>query len=870
MSNKMKVALSLCLAYLFSMPLHAQVSSLQVTYGSTQGNFTLTWNAFANPHYVKENGVTITNTSASSKTYNRAPGTYQYMVSSCDYGYDPSCIQSNTVTVTIAASPPPPPPPGPPLEFTVGSLQQFMNMARGQDKTLANMVGDEIQSRLRAANLGFDENGLTYSESLPDIQLHSGCSKNFQLRHLQAAASLNNASRFNIIMDSLSRPIVASAQLIGTVEASGTVRVRLGFKVFGECIRYLKASVDGSVKTDFTVNANLLIKLNPYPAPGAPAGAIKIGIDPVAELTGDMQVTNTSVTLSNASLSILGVNVFSGVVGNLLSQQLTRLGSNILTGKLNDYVPGVNAWFQGYLAGPRADINNKLKALPQFYTVYVDAATSNQALSFLTDVAIGYLPGPGYLQANSTDLLYLLLVGDDKAIRARISTTLACNGSAGALSLTMPRAATPGSFRATSLTEFCATIDNKNWLGNAETTVSGYTNQDVWTLTPATAFDLSSVAPIAGNYQPYTQRVQYRAISGISNGTRTVVDQAAYSAAMNACYTAGRGTCNNPPNINNYTTTTQIPRGTGTCKLEMRVYKKDVNQTGLKPLLAIHGGSWSYRGLAFYGMESQISRFTEQGFVVFAPFYRLAGDMDANIECNNATGDQIVSDVDAAMTWVQTNRASYGVSGSEKVRLFGQSAGAHLAGYLLTHRAPEVQKALLMYPPTDARDYIVNFQLYTSNQAYSSEYAYAFGGQGEKAVERYLSTVGGQVVSLRDVDPNSSLVQNNSFPTIVANNPAYYPPVWMVHGKADTLVPPINSVRMCNAYTGNPSSGNANTAGTGLRQAFDCGPSHVDLLQQAAHGLEICNSIACLAGISTAAQDAARAALTAARDWLAQ
>jgi acetyl esterase/lipase len=464
----------------------------------------------------------------------------------------------------------------------------------------------------------------------------------------------------------------------------------------------------------------------------------------------------------------------------------------------------------------------------------------------------------------------MLLVGDDKAIRDRVSTALACNGSAGALTVPMPHVAPPGSFRATSLTEFCATIDNKNWLGNAETSVSGYTNQDVWTLMPATAFDLSSVAPILGNNQPYTQRVQYRAISGISNGTRTVIDQAGYNAAMSACFNAGHGTCTNPPNINNYTTTTSIPRGTGTCKLEMRVYKKDVNQTGLKPLLAIHGGSWSYRGLAFYGMESQISRFTEQGFVVFAPFYRLAGDVDGNIECNNATGEQIVSDVDAAMTWVQSNRASYGVSGSEKVRLFGQSAGAHLAGYLLTHRAPEVQKALLMYPPTDARDYIVNYQLYTSGQAYSSEYAYAFGGQGEKAVERYLSTVGGQVVSLRDVDPNSTLVQNNSFPTIVASSPAYYPPVYMVHGKADELVPAIHSVRMCNAYTGNPSSGPANTAGTGTRQSFNCGPSRVDLLLEATHALELCNPIACLAGISPAAIDAATQALTDARTWLAQ
>jgi acetyl esterase/lipase len=871
MSNKIKVALSLCLAFLFAGPLQAQVSSLQVTYGSTQGNFTLTWNSFASPHYVKENGVTISNTSASTKTYNRSPGTYTYMVSSCDYTYEPGCIQSNSVTVTVVASPPPPPPPAAPLEFTVGSLQQFMNLARGQDKSLANLIGDEIETRLRNSNLSFDENGLTYSENLPDIQIRSGCSKNYQLRHLQVAASLNNASRFDILMDSLSRPIIASAQLIGTVEASGQVRVRLGFKVFGECIRYLKASVDGSVRTDFTINANLLIKLNPSRVTNAPAGAIKIAINPQATLTGNMQVTNTSATVSNANLSILGINVFSGVVGNLLEKQILKLVNNGLNGSMGNLSGPVNTYFQQYLVTAQAEINNKLLALPQTYTVYVDSAASNDALSFLSYYALNYLPPAGFLQANSTDLLYLLLVGDDKGVRERIATSLQCNSSADALMLTMNRAATPVPYRTTTRSDFCANIDNKSWLGNAEPAVSGYTNQDSWTLTPATSFNLSVVAPIASNYQPYMQRVQYRAISGITSGTRTEINYTAYGAAMSACYSAGHGTCNNPPNINNYTTTTPIPRGNGTCKLEMRVYKKDVAQTGLKPLLAIHGGSWKYRGLAFYGMESQISQFTEQGFVVFAPFYRLTGDMDGNVECNNATGEQIVSDVDAALTWVQNNKTTYGVSSYEKVRLFGQSAGAHLSGYLLTHRATEVQKALLMYPPTDARDYIVNYQAYTTNQAYSSEYAHAFGGQGEKAVEGYLSPVGGQAVSLRDVDPNSTLVANNSFPTMVASSPAYYPPVYLVHGKVDQLVPAINSVRLCNAYTGNPSSGNANTAGTAPRQAFVCGPSRVDLLQEANHGLEIClPPIRCEAGSSTSALAAATQALSEARAWLAQ
>jgi acetyl esterase/lipase len=870
---KFKAALLLCLAAIFTVPAQAQVSSLTVS--QSGGSITLSWNSFASTHYIKENGVTVSQTSGSTRTLNRPAGNYQYMVSSCyDYG-DYSCIYSNTVNVTVVATPPPPPPPPAPLEFTVGSLQQFMALARGQDKSLANLIGDEIETRLRNANLSLDENGLTYSENLPTIQIRSGCTTNIQARRLHVNASLNNASRFELVMDSLSKPIIATAQLIGTVEAGGQVRVRLGFKVFGECIRYLKASVDGTVRTDFTINASLMIKLNPSRVVDAPANQLRIRINPQATLTGNMSVTNTSLVLTNANLSILGINVFSGVVGNLLEKQLLKFAngaiSNTINGNLNNISIAVNSYFGQYLAEAQADINNKLAALPREYSIPVDTGLSNDMLSFLSYYALNYLPPAGFLQANSTDLLYLLLVGDDKAIRERVATSLACNASADLFTVSMSRAATPSPYRTTTRNDFCLNIDNRNWLGNAEPSVAGYTGQDSWTLMPSTSFNLSSIAPINGNYQPYMRRVHYRTIDGITDGTRTVIDYNAYGAAMSACYANGYYNCQNPPSINNYTTYVPIPRGTGSCKLEMRVYKKDVAQTGLKPLLALHGGAWKYRGAGFYGMESQLSHFTERGFVVFAPFYRLTGDSDGNIECNKATGEQVVADADAALTWVRNNMTSYGVTGGERVRLFGQSAGAHLSGWLVTHRPTEVQKALLMYPPTDAQDFLVNYQAFANNLPYSSEYANSFGGQGVESLEGYLSAIPGAPVNLLDVVSNSTLVLNNSFPGIVAGSPSYYPPVYMVHGKQDQLVPAIQSVRLCNAYSGNPGSGPATTAGTASRQAYACGPSRLDLLQEANHGLEIClPPIRCEAGASTAALTAAAQSLNDAKVWLAQ
>ena len=133
----------------------------------------------------------------------------------------------------------------------------------------------------------------------------------------------------------------------------------------------------------------------------------------------------------------------------------------------------------------------------------------------------------------------------------------------------------------------------------------------------------------------------------------------------------------------NYRTVTGLPRGTGTCALEMRVYKKDIAETNLRPVLAIHGGSWRYRGFGFWGLESLISHLTETGFVVFVPFYRLAGESDttSTIECNGADWRGLTSDVESALDWVIANGPALGAADG-LISVYGQSAGAHLSAWL--------------------------------------------------------------------------------------------------------------------------------------------------------------------------------------------
>ncbi|MBI3777102.1 MAG: hypothetical protein HY273_16415, partial [Gammaproteobacteria bacterium] len=59
-----------------------------------------------------------------------------------------------------------------------------------------------------------------------------------------------------------------------------------------------------------------------------------------------------------------------------------------------------------------------------------------------------------------------------------------------------------------------------------------------------------------------------------------------------------------------YKTISGIPRGNGTCQLEMRVFKNDIAAANLKPMLALHGGTWSGRGFSVLGLEATVRMFT--------------------------------------------------------------------------------------------------------------------------------------------------------------------------------------------------------------------------------------------------------------------
>ncbi len=389
-----------------------------------------------------------------------------------------------------------------------------------------------------------------------------------------------------------------------------------------------------------------------------------------------------------------------------------------------------------------------------------------------------------------------------------------------------------------------------------------------WTSLPSTRLDLGVIS-VQGNHQPYMKQLKYKTITG-------------------------------------------LPRGSGTCELEMRVYKQDIVGQDLDPVIAFHGGTWRHRGSSFLGLEAGVSHLTERGFIVFAPFYRLVDDSDGNVECNSATWREITADVESALDWVRANGTALGaVDGPVKV--YGQSAGAHLAGWLAAHRPDDVEKALLYYAPLDALDFLSG--AFPAGGAYD-----AFRDFGQRALtrlygarsdsgelnlglinyaglsvpylnENWSSVIPAAVFDLTKVDmlaPPAYLARcaNATLTDLTAINPSMPPaalidclkldvrdflienslihqladeavPVFAAHGSADTLVPYAQPVKLCGAIEGAVLPSDVVNPLT----AYACGTSSaVHIIRDAEHAFELAVCIPPLCPAGTPGSDTRTAA----------
>lgn len=329
----------------------------------------------------------------------------------------------------------------------------------------------------------------------------------------------------------------------------------------------------------------------------------------------------------------------------------------------------------------------------------------------------------------------------------------------------------PLAYQQTTLRDHCAVLLDNTGLGET-------TNDSVnWTLPPGTRIDVGA-RPLTGVSQPYMQERLYR----------------------------------------------EITTDRGTCRLAMRVYKSHPTASEERPLLALHGGSWSARGFGFFGLEFTVPHFVAEGFTVYAPFYRLIDEKEGSPACHLADIEEVVSDASAALDWIQAESASYGDTGTPVV--FGQSAGAHLAARLLLDRPDDVAGGVLFYPPTDFTDFVLRIR----NGRYDNP----------TGLDILDSVIANDAAS---ADLNATPIPENSLPIRIVEGGLQLPPMFLLHGVVDDLVEARQSVRLCDALAGRAliEAEQSISELSRLREVLSCGDdSTLQLIQQGQHALDVC------------------------------
>ncbi len=409
------------------------------------------------------------------------------------------------------------------------------------------------------------------------------------------------------------------------------------------------------------------------------------------------------------------------------------------------------------------------------------ATINNDALKALLFGAFSTEIPDEYIAAHYEELLVLLLSNDDKRITEHLKNGILCEIMYKDLSIPLQSnssAKNNGSFYPTSFAQFCRAFDKEQY---------GKDSNKRWTLAPEQTLDLGVVS-LSGNTQPYRQQSIYKTIN-----------------------------------------TNQ-----GQCKLEMRIYKKDVNETSLKPLMAFHGGGWRNRHLAFTGTESQFSHYTDAGFVVFAPFYRLVGNIDPYAECNNSNYYEITEDVADAFKWVQQNAANYG-AGSQNISLLGQSAGAHLVTWLATQNefAPSIEKVVTYYPPADMAHFAKAVKDNDSDYLHTTDF-----GLAQKIISEFIGMTPAEI----NQNPRAPVILENTFTETIASNPWAYPPFFIMHGTDDQLVPAVQGMRLCNSLNGDPNDNIPANETTPTYSQYNCDTkgSQLYLVSDVGHTFDYC------------------------------
>jgi len=758
---------------------------------------------------------------------------------------------------------------------------------------LAGLIRDELNT------LGFDVDGGVVLGNIPVEELtqviETNC--NFPRPYVvhtdatTATVTIADSSSLTVNLDSI-RSVTLLADLIGTVSTATTAWVR-----WGQDVPFVRncATINtdnGTVGLDVPFNISLDLALDL--APSYDSNLLALVVDKHATLSGQALINGGTLQHDFGAISLTDL-----VIDAFEDELLLKLQANGEQA-IADAIAGLNFRLDGL--DQNGILDPTIVAFNAPTTFFLDVNEEDQ--EFVRDLLLQFgIPDMviTMLDDRGIEILLQLVIlegAERQEYLAALGATVSCdallntfesaldvnpiyalNGQvcevanvsgpdAGAYFTDMS-CTNEVAFRVTNTADFCQARFGDQagiLLGNAaaweaETDqpndrLPGVPSRS-WTTVPSTQLDLGVVS-LQGNHQPYMKQLNYK--------------------------------------------TAVATRGNGSCELEMRVYKSDISEQDLRPAIALHGGTWRNRGFSFLGLEAGISHLTERGFIVFAPFYRLVGESDGNVECNAVTWHEVTEDVESALDWINQNGAAFGAA-NEPVSLYGQSAGAHLAAWLAAHRSTDVRKALLYYAPIDALEFLAGavpmggpydaFRDFGLNSL--SRFYGAPGGSSELHLEQinfggltvtqlredWSTLIPDAVFDISQIDPLapplyvsrcadtaqidlsainlsmppaeltnclkedlSNFLIDNSFNHLLGDEEV---PTHVVHGSADTLVPYQQALNLCGAIDGRVFSTDIVDSLT----TYDCGTaSQVQIVKDADHALElgVCLGSLCPAG----------------------
>jgi acetyl esterase/lipase len=202
--------------------------------------------------------------------------------------------------------------------------------------------------------------------------------------------------------------------------------------------------------------------------------------------------------------------------------------------------------------------------------------------------------------------------------------------------------------------------------------------------------------------------------------------------------------------------------------LELDLYLPSVERPA-PVVVYVHGGGWQ-RGSRRDPPPLLAADFYDgiaaQGFAVAAVDYRLSGE---------ARFPAPVEDVRAAVGWIRDNAAAYGLDAG-RLFLWGDSAGGHLA-LLAALTGTGVRAAVAWFPVTDLL-------------GMPSDLAAAGGVPDPGPDSREARLLGAPASSVPDLARQASPVTHAS---------GSAPPILLLHGTVDDLVPAAQSIRLAEA-----------------------------------------------------------------------